>query len=204
MMCKSPRWKELLPRLKALLHLCTTSRSLKLTARCSTIKFLILLTCFHASFFPFCLFCSSSPFLGTFSPFFRPRKVLCSVEQRAQCRAWRGAVPGWISPQSSGRKFLPEICVKKGQITSKQLFSGAPDSSFRAFPLTEIGSMKTQGRTCSQKAGGASLGVQGLPRHNHNQNLGGPGLLLSGLFFAPTSESKNIRKSENKKMEPQK
>ena len=41
--------------------------------------------------------------------------MLCSVEERAQCRAWGGAVPGWIAPQSSGRKFLPEICVKKGQ-----------------------------------------------------------------------------------------
>ena len=34
---------------------------------------------------------------------------------RAQRRAWRGAVPGWTSPQSPGRKFLPEICAKKGQ-----------------------------------------------------------------------------------------
>ena len=55
------------------------------------------------------------PFLGTFSPFSPPRKVLCSVKQRAQRRAWRGVDPGWTSPQSSGRKFLPEICVKKGQ-----------------------------------------------------------------------------------------
>ena len=65
---------------------------------------------------PFAGHPSSSPFLGTFSPFFPPRKVLCSVEQRAHHRAWRGAVSGWISPQSSGKKFLPEICVKKGQI----------------------------------------------------------------------------------------
>ena len=39
--------------------------------------------------------------------------MLCSVEQRAQRRAWRGAVLGWTSPQISGRRFLPEICVKK-------------------------------------------------------------------------------------------
>ena len=51
--------------------------------------------------------------LGTFSPFSRPRKALCSGEQRPQHRAWRGAAWGWTSPQSSGRKFLPEICVKK-------------------------------------------------------------------------------------------
>ena len=76
------------------------------------------LTCFHASFFPFCPFCWPPlflPFSRHIFATFPPRKVLCSVEQRAQCRAWRGAVPGWISPQSSGRKFLPEICVKKGQ-----------------------------------------------------------------------------------------
>ena len=81
------------------------------------------LTCFHAPFFLFAPFAghpSSSPFLGTFSPFSPPTKVLCSVEhcQRAQRRAWRGAVLGWISPESSVRKFLPEICVKKGQIRS--------------------------------------------------------------------------------------
>ena len=39
-------------------------------------------------FAPFAGHPSSSPFLGTF---FRLRKVLCSAEQRAQCRAWRGA-----------------------------------------------------------------------------------------------------------------
>ena len=36
-------------------------------------------------FFSFCPFAGhpfASPFLGTFSPFSRPRKVLCSVEQR--------------------------------------------------------------------------------------------------------------------------
>ena len=56
-------------------------------------------------------------------PIFPPQKVLCSVERRAQHRAWWGAVSGWTSAQSSGRKFLPEICVKKGQISllSKRL-----------------------------------------------------------------------------------
>ena len=76
------------------------------------------LTCFCASFFPFCPL-SWPPLFLPFSrhvfALFYPRKVLCSVEQRAQRRAWRGAVPGWTSPQISGRKFLPEICVKKGQ-----------------------------------------------------------------------------------------
>ena len=71
------------------------------------------LTCFHASFFPFCPFCWPPlclPFLGAFSPFFSSRKVLFPVERKAQHRAWGGAVSGW---KSSGRKFLPEICVKK-------------------------------------------------------------------------------------------
>ena len=63
-------------------------------------------------------------FLGTASPFSPSRTVLSSVEQRAQRRAWRGAVPGWTSPQSSGRKFLPEICVKKGQDIKEVLSEG--------------------------------------------------------------------------------
>ena len=68
-------------------------------------------------FAPFAGHPSSFPFSAYFRHFFALEKcsVQCSVEQRAQCRAWRGAVPGWISPQSSGRKFLPEICMKKGQ-----------------------------------------------------------------------------------------
>ena len=41
--------------------------------------------------------------------------MLCSVEWRAQHTAWRGVVSGRTSPQSSGRKLLPEIRVKKGQ-----------------------------------------------------------------------------------------
>ena len=78
----------------------------------------VILTYFHTSFFPFCPLCWPRlflPFSQHLSPFSPPRKVLCSVEQRAQCRAWRGAAPGWTTPQSSGRKFLHEICVKKGQ-----------------------------------------------------------------------------------------
>ena len=59
---------------------------------------------------------SSSPSLSTFLPLSPPRKVLCSVEQSAQHSSWGRAVSGWISPQSSGRKFLPKISVKKGQI----------------------------------------------------------------------------------------
>ena len=74
------------------------------------------LTCFHASFFPFCPLCWP-PLLLSFSRHFftlsPPRKVLFSVERRGHHRAWRGAVLGWTSPQISGRKFLPEICVKK-------------------------------------------------------------------------------------------
>ena len=54
----------------------------------------------------------SAPFRSFLPP---PRKVFCSVERRAQHRAWRGAVSEWTSPQSSGRKFILEICMKKGQ-----------------------------------------------------------------------------------------
>ena len=76
------------------------------------------LTCFHMSFFPFTPFAGhpfSSPFSAHFRPFLPVAKCSFSVEQRALRRAWRGAVSGLTSPQSSGRKFLPEICVKKGQ-----------------------------------------------------------------------------------------
>ena len=79
---------------------------------------------FRASFFPFCPLCWPPLFLPFFSapfrPFSPPRKVLCSVEKRVQSRASRGAAPGCTSPQSSGRKFLPEICVKKGQTLNSQ------------------------------------------------------------------------------------
>ena len=68
------------------------------------------------SFLPSLLATPLPPFLWAFfRPWSPPRKVLCSVEQRAQHTAWRGAVSGWTSPERSGRKFLPEICVKKGQ-----------------------------------------------------------------------------------------
>ena len=83
-----------------------------------TVEIQFGLTCSHASFFPFCPLCWPPlfpPFSGTFSPCSPPRKVLCSVEQGAQHRSWRGAVSGWTSPQNSGRKFLPEICVQEGQ-----------------------------------------------------------------------------------------
>ena len=46
--------------------------------------------------------------------------MLSSVEQGAQHTAWKGGVSGWTSPQSSGRKFLPEICVRKAQIWNKR------------------------------------------------------------------------------------
>ena len=70
--------------------------------------------------FPFCPLCWPPlflPFSGHLFALFFPLKklMLCSVEREAQHKAWRGAVSGWKSPQSSGRKFLPEICVKKGQ-----------------------------------------------------------------------------------------
>ena len=63
------------------------------------------------------------PLLATPLPprFLRPvlplekHSVNSYVEQRAQHRAWRGAVSRWTSPESPGKKFLPEICVKKGQ-----------------------------------------------------------------------------------------
>ena len=67
----------------------------------------LVFTCPIFLFAPFVGHPASSPFLGTFSPFSPPRKVLCSVEHRAQRRAWRGAALGWTSPQSSGRKLLP-------------------------------------------------------------------------------------------------
>ena len=90
------------------------------------------LTCFHASFFPFCPFWwppSASPFLTTLSPSSPPRKVLYSVEHRAQRRVWSGAVSGWASPQSSGRKFLPEICVKKRSVKFMQKRRTVSESS---------------------------------------------------------------------------
>ena len=95
-----------------------------LTGFLSTYTKTPLLTCFHASFCPFPpLFGHpfSSPSLGTLSPFSPPRKVLYSVEQNTQHRE-RGR---WTSPQSSGRKFLPEICVKKGQFWDPEKYERA-------------------------------------------------------------------------------
>ena len=50
-----------------------------------------------------------SPSLGTL---FSPSKsaLFCRAKGIAQTSS-RGAVSGWTCPQSSGRKFLPEICV---------------------------------------------------------------------------------------------
>ena len=77
---------------------------------------MFVLTRFHASFFPFCPLCWPPLFSRHL---FRPVPPLekCSVlpEQRAQHRSWEGALSGWTSPQRSGRKFLPEICLKKVQ-----------------------------------------------------------------------------------------
>ena len=58
------------------------------------------------SFWPPLLATPLPPLLSApFRQFPPPRKVLCSVERGAQRTAWRGAVSGWTSPQSSGRKF---------------------------------------------------------------------------------------------------
>ena len=73
-------------------------------------------------FFPFFSFLPSFVGHPSFSAFsrhlfalFSSRKMLCSVEEGEHHRARRGGVSGWTSPQSSGRKPLPEICVKTGQ-----------------------------------------------------------------------------------------
>ena len=81
---------------------------------------------------------SSSPFLSTFWPFSLPQKVLCSVEEGAQHRAWRGAVSGWTSPHNSGRKFLPEICVKTGQDSVKPtLWTREPPVLYGFYSVSE-------------------------------------------------------------------
>ena len=71
---------------------------------------------FSRVLFPFLppLLVTPLPPPGTLFTLFSPQKLLCSVEQGAQHRAWTGAVSGSTSAQISGRKFLPEICVKKG------------------------------------------------------------------------------------------
>ena len=58
-----------------------------------------LLTCFHflpplLATPPLSLLLLSAPF----RPFLPSTKVVCSVEEGAQHRAWRGAVSGWTSP----------------------------------------------------------------------------------------------------------
>ena len=72
---------------------------------------LLKLTCFHASFCPFCPpfagHPSSPPFLSAFSP--SQNALFCTVRGTAQSLEM-----GDLSAEL-GRKFLPEICVKKGQ-----------------------------------------------------------------------------------------
>ena len=63
------------------------------------------------------------------------QKVLCSVEQGAQHRAWRGVVSAWASPQSSERKLLREICVKTGQIEHEEEPFNKPRNSGREVPI---------------------------------------------------------------------
>ena len=67
-------------------------------------------------FFPFCPLWWPPLFL----PFSRHLFALFSASKSAlaQHRAWRGAVWGLTSPQNSGRKFLPEICVKKSRFST--------------------------------------------------------------------------------------
>ena len=77
-----------------------------------------ILTCFHASFFPFCPLCWPPlflPFLGAFLLFFLPSKGALFCRAKGTAQSLEGGSSGLVSPQSSGRKFLPEICVKKGQ-----------------------------------------------------------------------------------------
>ena len=71
-------------------------------------------------FAPFAGHPSSSPFLSTFSPFSPPRKVLCSVEQRAQRRAWRGAAPGWTSPTKFGKEIPSRNLREKRSVFDPQ------------------------------------------------------------------------------------
>ena len=61
----------------------------------------------------------ATPLPPLFSAYFRPflpleGALFCRAKGTAQ--SLEGAVLGWTSPQSSGRKFLPEIRVKKGQV----------------------------------------------------------------------------------------
>ena len=66
------------------------------------------LTCFHASFFPFCPLCWSPLFLPSSRHLFRPflpQRMLCSVEQGTQHRAWKGAVSGWTFHADFGKEI---------------------------------------------------------------------------------------------------
>ena len=113
---------------------------------------------------PFFLFapCACHPSFSSFSRHlfarFSPRKMLCSVEEGAQQRAWRGAVSRWTSPQSSGRKFLPEICVKTGKrfmwflmphprVTSEWLRTCRPFSRDSINSVHTMQTVKTSGFT---------------------------------------------------------
>ena len=71
-------------------------------------------------FAPFAGHPSSSPFLGTFSPFAPPRKVLCSVEQRAQRRAWRGRSGMDLSTKFG--KEIPSRNLRKKRSASALLY----------------------------------------------------------------------------------
>ena len=86
---------------------------------CCFTSFYLLLTCFYASFFPFCHL-SLPPLFLSFSrrlfALFSPWKSALFCRAKGTAQSWRRAVSGWTSPQTSGRKFLPEIRVKKGQL----------------------------------------------------------------------------------------
>ena len=98
------------------------------------------LTCFHASFLPFGPHLLAIPlaliFSPTFSPFSPPRKVLFSVERRDTTEPGEGAVLGWTSPQISGRRFLPEICVEKVRKSSAMR---SQDAKTRAMGCRDAG-----------------------------------------------------------------
>ena len=68
------------------------------------------LTCCHASFIPLCLL----SWLPLFLPFSPPHEK-CSVLARGTAQRLERGSFGVAAPKSSGRKFLPEICVKNGQ-----------------------------------------------------------------------------------------
>ena len=104
---------------KLQLHCIIVFKFIRISAQVHYIIVLeLILTCFHASFFHFLLLLLAAPLPALsrhLSPRFPPRKMLCSVEQRTQRRASRGAVPGWTFRPSSGRKFLPRNLREKRQ-----------------------------------------------------------------------------------------